>query len=62
MKPAKTITCVECGGTAHLLTHRPDDDPFLPGDTVAYACEDCNHRLDLVLEEEDETVGEFAGQ
>ena len=61
MEPEKTITCVECGGTAHLLSHRPADDPFEPGDVVAYSCSDCNHRLDIVLEE-DEEVGEFAGQ
>jgi len=61
MDPEKTIICVECGGTAHLLSQRPDDDPFLAGDTAAYTCVDCNHRLDIVLEE-DEEVGEFAGQ
>jgi len=61
MDPEQTITCVECGGVAHLLTQRPADDPFLPGDMAAYTCEDCNHRLDIVLEE-DEEVGQFAGQ
>lgn len=61
MDPASTITCVECGGTAHLLSHRPQDDPFEPGDVVAYTCSDCGHRLDVVLDA-DEDVGEFAGQ
>lgn len=61
MDPATIITCVDCGGEAHLLTHRPADDPFEPGDTVAYTCAECGHRLDLVLDE-DEDVGEFAGQ
>ena len=61
MEPDKTITCVECGGTAHLLSHRPDDDPFQPGDNVAYTCSDCGNRLDLVLDEEAES-GEYAGQ
>ena len=44
-----------------MLSHRPEDDPFEAGDVVAYTCVDCNHRLDIVLEE-DEEVGEFAGQ
>ena len=61
MDPATTITCVDCGGTAHLLTNRPADDPFLSGDVVAYTCEDCNQRLDVVLDA-DEEIDEFAGQ
>jgi hypothetical protein len=45
-----TITCVECGGTAHRMSHAPPDEGFQPGDVIAYACEDCNHRMDLVWE------------
>ena len=47
--PPTTITCVDCGGTCHLLTTPPPDDPFQPGDVVAYRCEDCRDRWDLVL-------------
>lgn len=45
------ITCVDCGGRCHLLTTWPDDDPPLPGDVIAYRCEDCLDRWDLVLPE-----------
>jgi hypothetical protein len=46
-----TILCVECGGIAHLLTGFPPDDPPRPGDVLAYRCEDCMERLDIVLED-----------
>ncbi len=61
MEPEKTLICMECGGTAHLLSQRPEDDPFQAGDYAAYVCEDCSHRIDIVLEDDDE-VGQFAGQ
>ena len=54
MDVPSTITCVECGGTAHLSSFAPHDG-FEPGDVVAYACEDCHHRLDMVIDEEDLT-------
>ena len=43
------IVCVDCGGRCHLLSHPPPDAPFEPGDTVAYRCEDCMDRWDLVV-------------
>jgi hypothetical protein len=49
-----TITCVDCGGTCHLLSHpNPDEDSptgFVAGDIVAYRCEDCLDRWDIELE------------
>ena len=48
-----TITCVECGGDAHRVSYPPPDEGFAPGDTVAYVCEDCGQRLDLVLDDQD---------
>ncbi len=51
---ADTIVCVECGGKAHLLTRFPPYDPPQPGDVVAYVCEDCSHRFDIVLDDVDE--------
>ena len=49
-----TITCVDCGGICHLLSHpRPDEDAttgFVAGDIVAYRCEDCLDRWDIELE------------
>ena len=50
-----TIVCVDCGSTCHLITP-PFEDPdggapgFRPGDVVAYRCEDCLDRWDLVVE------------
>ena len=53
--PEEEIVCIDCGGRAFLLS-RPrhgdsPDDPWLPGDIVAYRCEDCLDRCDLVLPE-----------
>jgi hypothetical protein len=45
----ETIICVDCGGVAHLISYPPPDDPWEPGDIVAYRCADCLDRWDLVL-------------
>lgn len=50
---AETIVCVECGGTAHLLTGFPPDDPPMAGDIVPYRCADCMDRFDMVVDEAD---------
>ena len=47
--PTESITCVDCGGRCHLLTHAPEDGLWLAGDVVAYRCSDCLDRWDLVL-------------
>ena len=52
--PEPTIVCVDCGGRCHLLTHPTEDGVWLPGDIVAYRCEDCRDRWDLVLPDDDE--------
>ena len=49
------LTCVDCGSTCHLITppyEDPDGGPpgFQPGDVVAYRCEDCLDRWDIVVE------------
>jgi len=49
LEPEPTIVCVDCGGRCHLLTHPREDGIWLPGDIVAYRCEDCLDRWDLVL-------------
>lgn len=49
MIPETVITCVDCGGRAHLLTTWPDDDLPQHGDVMTYHCEDCWERSDLVL-------------
>jgi hypothetical protein len=43
------IVCVDCGGRCHLLSLPRPDEGFSPGDIVAYRCEDCLDRWDLVL-------------
>lgn len=53
-----TITCIDCGGTAHLLTTWPADDPPQPGDVLTYRCADCWDRWDLVIPESPEAGGE----
>lgn len=44
-----SIVCVECGGIAHLMTPDPPEG-LGAGDVVVYACEDCSHRLDIVVD------------
>lgn len=51
--PPAEIICVDCLGTAHLISHRPPDG-FEPGDVVAYRCSDCLDRWDLVWESDGE--------
>lgn len=48
------ITCVDCGGRCHLLSYPREDEPWEPGDVVAYRCEDCNDRWDVVLGDPDD--------
>lgn len=46
------IVCVDCGGTCHLITYLPEDEPVSEGSVLAYRCEDCLDRWDIVWEEE----------
>ena len=50
---APTITCVDCGGTAHLISFEPEEG-FEDGDVLVYRCEDCADRWDIVHEARDE--------
>jgi hypothetical protein len=52
MEPPATIICVDCGGTCHLLSYRPHEG-WEPGDVLAYRCEDCLDRWDIVIEADD---------
>jgi hypothetical protein len=47
--PEIEIVCVDCGGRCFLLTHPREDGAWLAGDVVAYRCQDCLDRWDLVL-------------
>jgi hypothetical protein len=55
LEPDPIITCVDCGGRAHLLTRprRDEEDAevesWREGDIVSYRCEDCLDRWDIVL-------------
>jgi hypothetical protein len=53
-RPPEQIDCVECGGVAHLNSYLPDDEPLEDGYPIAYTCEDCNHRHDVIWVEDDE--------
>ena len=48
------IVCVDCGGRCFLLTQPREDGAVVSGDIVAYRCEDCRDRWDLVLPDGDE--------
>ena len=52
--PDPQIVCIDCGGRCFLLTHPPEDGIWEPGDIVAYRCEDCLDRWDLVMSDEDD--------
>lgn len=63
MEPEETITCIDCGGRAHRLSYPREDGAWLAGDVVAYRCEDCLDRWDLVLPDdwgEDDGPGDAA--
>ena len=45
----REITCVDCGGRAHLLTIVTDEQPLLPGQIATYRCSDCRDRWDIVV-------------
>jgi hypothetical protein len=53
--PATIITCVDCGGRAHLVQPPKDGEQFEAGDIAVYRCEDCLDRWDVVVDEADLT-------
>lgn len=53
LEPDVIITCIDCGGRAHLLSYPPEDGAWQVGDIVAYRCEDCLDRWDLVLDDDE---------
>lgn len=46
-----TITCIDCGETAHLLSYPPEEREWEPGDIVTYRCSGCGDRWDIELQE-----------
>ena len=51
MRPPAAIPCVDCDGTLHLLSLLPPDEPLEPALVIAYRCDSCMERFDLVWEE-----------
>ena len=47
-----TIVCIDCGGTCGRITYEPDEG-FAAGDAVAYRCNQCHDRWDIVLTDDD---------
>ena len=43
--------CVDCDGTAHLLTIPPPDTPLVAGTVLSYRCGSCWERFDVVWED-----------
>lgn len=54
IRPRETIICVDCGGTAHLITAPRENDAWFEGDVVSYRCQDCRDRWDLELTADDD--------
>lgn len=51
--PPDTISCVECGGVAHLISYLAEDEVRAPGVAYVYRCADCMDRFDVVWEPAD---------
>ena len=45
------MPCVDCDGTLHLLTTIDDEVPVEPGEIIAFRCDSCLERFDIVWEE-----------
>jgi len=60
MVPPSTITCVDCGGVAGLISFLPEDGEVEPGTILTYRCADCLERFDIVAEDTVES-GELGG-
>ena len=52
MEVPDSITCVDCGQTAHRLTPPPEEG-WEPGDIVAYRCSGCRDRWDMTVADPD---------
>ena len=58
LEPDREITCIDCGGRSFLLTPPREDGTWQVGDIIAYRCQDCLDRWDLVLEDDDISAGD----
>jgi hypothetical protein len=48
------ITCIDCGGRAHLISYPPAERDWEPEDLITYRCEDCLDRWDLIVPEDED--------
>ena len=55
--PPEIITCIDCGGRAHLVGEAPELG-WQEGDLAVYRCEDCCDRWDLIVDADDLTEPE----
>lgn len=53
VEPEGEIVCIDCGGRCFLISAAREDGRWYPGDVVAYRCQDCRDRWDLVLPDDD---------
>lgn len=51
-EPDRVITCIDCGGRAHLTSYEPEFG-WEPGDVTVYRCEDCLDAWYLEVPEDD---------
>ena len=56
--PEPEIDCIDCGGRCFLLSQPREDGVWEPGDMVAYRCQDCRDRWDLVLPDAPDNHGD----
>jgi hypothetical protein len=49
----ESITCIDCGGVAHLISFAPEAG-WQPGDVLVYRCSDCLDRWDIVIPDADD--------
>ena len=54
LQPTPQIVCIDCGGRCFLLTQPREDGIWESGDVIAYRCEDCLDRWDIVMSDEDD--------
>jgi hypothetical protein len=55
------MPCVDCDGTLHLLTILDLEEAPEPGTILAYRCDDCIERFDIVWEEREPESGASDG-
>ncbi|HSL27151.1 MAG TPA: hypothetical protein VLA54_12805 [Acidimicrobiia bacterium] len=51
MNPPSQLPCTDCDGTLHLISLLAPDELLEPGSVLAYRCDSCMERFDLVWEE-----------